>query len=154
MKHYADKKIVKEIIVKTDPETVWEKWTSKEGITSFFAPDCKIELKIGGAFEMYFIQEAEYGGKGSEGCKILSFLPYQMLSFSWNAPPQFAEIRNNEAHTWVVLEIRAVSQKFTHIQLTHLGWQDGEAWQDVYNYFNIAWEKVLNNLELSLKDNH
>lgn len=45
---------------------------------------------------MYFNLNAPSGKKGSEGMKILSFLPETMLSFEWNAPPDFPEIRGQK----------------------------------------------------------
>ncbi len=137
------KKIEKAINLPANVATVWEKWTTAEGLKSFFAPDCKIELKIGGAFEMYFLLDAEEGSRGSENCKILSFLPQQMLSFSWNAPPQFAAVRNGGEATWIVLQFIAESETSSRLQLTHLGWQMGEEWEQVYAYFDKAWDKVL-----------
>ncbi len=144
-----DKKIFKEIVVKANREAVWEKWTTNEGIKSFFAPKCKVELRLHGPFEMYFIADAKPGGQGSEGCKFLSYLPYEMLSFSWNAPPIFPEIRNSEDYTWVVLHFEKISDTSTKVQLSHFGWRAGENWQAVYEYFDAAWTRVLENLSKS-----
>ena len=109
-----------------------------------------IELKIGGPFEIYFLTENSYGSKGSEGCKILSYLPYQMLSFSWNAPPQFETIRNHEYKTWVVLQFKKINEQKTQLELSHLGWPDDEKWLAVFNYFDKAWESVFQSLEQSI----
>ncbi len=92
------------------------------------------------------------GLKGSEDCKILSFLPNKMLSFSWNAPPQFKEIRESEYKTWVVINFEPISKIETRITLTHTGWPDNDQWTAVYNYFNKAWEMVLKSLYESYKD--
>lgn len=146
-----DKTIVKEVVVATSPEELWDKWTSNAGIQSFFAPDSNVELKIGGAFEMYFMKDAPKGGQGSEGCQIISYLPNKMLSFTWNAPPLFPEIRESGIYTWVVLEFVAASEKFTLLRLTHLGWREDGDWPKVYDYFDSAWERVLSNLEQSFE---
>ena len=147
----VDKKIYKEVLVETNREAVWERWTTKEGIQSFFAPNCKVELRLGGPFEMYFIADAEPGGQGSEGCKFLSYLPNEMLSFTWNAPPNFPEIRNSDQYTWVILQFEKMTATSTKVKLSHLGWRTGEQWQDVYDYFDAAWERVLENLIRSFK---
>jgi hypothetical protein len=91
----------------------------------------------------------EYGLKGSEGCKVLSFLPKQMLSFSWNAPPQYKEVRESTYYTWVVVNFKAVSFNETEITLTHLGWPIDKRWDPVYDYFDKAWEEVINLLDES-----
>jgi uncharacterized protein YndB with AHSA1/START domain len=83
-----------------------------------------------------------YGLRGSVGCKVLSFLPKEMLSFTWNAPPQYKEIRESEYHTWVVVNFKAISNNQTEVMLTHLGWQVDKNWDPVYDYFDKAWEVV------------
>ena len=75
------------------PADVWKCWTTSEGFKSFSECDSTIELKVGGPFEIYFRANNPEGERGSEGCKILSYEPGSMLSFSWNAPPKFAAAR-------------------------------------------------------------
>lgn len=126
---------------------VWERWASHEGLKTFFGRDNSFELRLGGPFEIYFLMDNPKGLRGSEGCKILSFLPERMLSFSWNAPPAFQEIRESEHKTWVVLLFRELGGRGTEVSLSHLGWPTGAAWEAVYSYFDEAWDEVLDNLE-------
>jgi len=39
--------------------------------------------------------------------------------------------------------MKAVTADSTLVSLTHFGWKDGDEWDSVYDYFNIAWPKVL-----------
>lgn len=87
--------------------------------------------------------ENPVGLRGGEGCKILSFLPNKMLSFTWNAPPEYMEIRNHKHKTWVVVNFKFIDNKKTKVILYHLGWLKGKDWTDVYNYFDTAWDIVL-----------
>lgn len=137
-----DKMIYKSIEIDTSTKAVWEKWTTEKGVKSFFAPDCSIELIPGGKYEIYFFPENEYGNKGAEGCKVLSYIPEKMFSFSWNVPPQFPELRAMGPTTWVVIQITEVDGK-TVVELYHYGWREGEKWDIVYKYFDAAWSKVL-----------
>lgn len=143
----SEKQIVKLKSVNQSLDTIWWQWTTHEGLKTFFGNDNKIELFPGGAFEIYFLPDAPIGQKGSEGCKILSFLPKKYFSFSWNAPPKFDEVRNSLYKTWVVVEFMPISENQTLVKLTHLGWPDDEKWMPVFNYFDNAWDIVLNNLE-------
>jgi len=95
--------IRKETTVDAGVAEVWDAWTTPTGVRTFFAPDARLELSIGGPYELLFDQEQEPGKQGSEGCRVLSYLPHQMLSFDWNAPPQFPAIR--EQRTWVVVQL-------------------------------------------------
>jgi len=128
---------------------LWWRWTDHEGLLTFFGSDNNIELKLNGSYEIYFLMENPYGLRGSEGCRILSFLPEKMLSFTWNAPPHHEEIRNHEHQTWVVLNFIEIDENHTEIQLNHLGWLEGEKWNQVYDYFENAWETVFKWLENS-----
>lgn len=145
-----NKQIFKSKVLKASPKQLWDKWTTHEGLLTFFGADNKIELIPGGAFEIYFLMDNEYGLRGSETCKVLSFLPEQMLSFSWNAPPNIPEIRNHPHSTWVVVTFEAISENESKVKLTHLGWLDGDDWNKTYEYFDQAWGFVLDNLEKSL----
>ena len=141
----SDRKISKELIINAPVDKVWKTWTTVSGISTFFAPDGFIELAVGGSYEIYFVPDAPIGQKGSEGAKILSFVPQKMLSFTWNAPLQFGELR--EEKTWIVIDFASLANNKTHITLTHLGWQTGESWDNLYNYFQKAWDRVLSRLQ-------
>lgn len=95
------KVIKKEATVKAPLRAVWKAWTTDEGVRTFFAPDSNVELKIGGLYEIFFLPDAAEGDKGSDGMRVLSFLPEKMLSFEWNNPPSLPEVRGEK--TWVVV---------------------------------------------------
>jgi len=141
--------IRKEVKVNASIEEVWKAWTTNEGATMFFAPRVRIELTVGGRYELFFDLHAPRGSRGGEGCRVLSFLPMEMLSFEWNAPPQFAEVRRQQMrkHTWVVLQFYPLAKDQTRVRLTHLGWREGDEWEKVFQYFLRAWDIVLGRLE-------
>jgi uncharacterized protein YndB with AHSA1/START domain len=138
--------IRKEVIVNASVEAVWDAWTTPKGAVTFLAPRANIGLTIGGPYELYFDLEAPEGSRGSEGLKILSFLPLEMLSFEWNAPPQYPTVRQGQ-RTWVVVQFHPLGQNEVRVRLTHLGWKEGEEWDKVFQYFKHAWDTVLGRLE-------
>jgi uncharacterized protein YndB with AHSA1/START domain len=152
----SNKLIRKSKTVNCSIDTVWWKWTTHDGLRTFFGEDNKMELKIGGPFEIYFSMEAPAGSRGSEGCNVISYVPKEMLSFSWSAPPKFPDIRNGEYHTWVVVTFKALKGHRTEVTISHLGWLKGEDWDQVYKYFDKAWVMVLDWLDRSCKkkDSH
>lgn len=135
----------KEATVTASARDVWRAWTTTEGVKTFFAPEAHIEMRVGGPYEVYFDPSAPEGQRGSEGCRVLSFLPGEMLSFSWSAPPKFPEIRNK--HTCVVVRFEDLGGGRVRVRLCHHGWGEGEQWDQVYAYFDRAWSYVLGNLE-------
>lgn len=142
----STKQIIKTKVLNQSLDRAWWCWTTHEGLKTFFGADNKIELFLNGAFEIYFLLDSPVGQRGSEDCKVLSFLPEKYFSFSWNAPPNFEEVRKSNYKTWVVVEFKSIAHEQTEIIVTHLGWPNDEKWNPVYDYFNNAWDFVLNGL--------
>ncbi len=136
-----EKAIHLEINVNGSLEEVWNAWTTKEGINSFFAPECNVELIVGGAYEMYFDLTAEKGSRGGEGNKILAIQTQKMLSFSWNAPPSLPDVRNQRTH--VTLRFLKIKDKQTKVILYHDGWGEGGQWDKAFEYFTRAWGEIV-----------
>ncbi len=141
-----DKIIEKGILLHAPIDQVWKAWTTEDGLKSFFAPDCKLELAPCGKFELYFMMDNPEGSRGSETCIVLSFIKNDLFSFTWNAPPQFPEVRKGPK-TMVVLNFHELANGSSHLKLRHVGWHDGEEWDAVYQYFDKAWTHVLNSLK-------
>ncbi|MBL7123014.1 MAG: SRPBCC domain-containing protein [Candidatus Marinimicrobia bacterium] len=137
-------------VVQADSKLLWTKWTTHTGLKSFIGLDNKVDLIPGGPYEIYFLLDNPEGTRGGEGNKVLSFLPYKMLSFTWNAPPTIPEVRNHAHKTWVVVQLEEISAVQTKVSLDHLGWLDGEKWDETYTYFDRAWDIVLDSLEACL----
>ena len=143
----TDEKIVKSFVCYQSLDSLWWRWTTHEGLKTFFGSDNKVDFHIGGAYEIQFLTDKPYGSRGTEGCTLLSFLPKRMLSFTWIAPPSMPELRSKAHKTWVVVELTPVSTNETTITLTHLGWPEDTTWKKAYNYFNGAWNYVVSNLK-------
>jgi uncharacterized protein YndB with AHSA1/START domain/predicted enzyme related to lactoylglutathione lyase len=143
----------KKRIIHLSLESVWTLWTTHDGLKSFFGSDNKVELRIGGAYEIYFSMQSPEGLRGSEDCKILSYLPNEMLSFSWNVPPEFEALRQAKEKNWVVVTFKTIGESQTEVALTHLGWQDTAEWQAVHAYFDKAWDYVLDKMMLLQSEN-
>ena len=136
-----DRVIFLEIEINTSLSEVWNAWTTKEGIQSFFSPDCFVELKEGGSYENYFNPDANPGERGGEGNKILAIQPQKMLSFTWNAPPHLPKVRNQRTH--VCIRFTKIEKNKTKVSLHHDGWGTGGQWDEAFEYFQIAWGKVV-----------
>ncbi len=143
--HAAERAIDKEVVVATGVDAVWALWTTREGITSFFAPDAKVEPRVGGAFQIYMDPGAEPGMKGADDMHFMALQPNKMLSFDWNAPPHLPEARAQR--TFVIVRFEPVDAASTRVTLHHVGWGDGGEWDKSFAYFDRAWGFVLNNLK-------
>ncbi|KAA0225795.1 SRPBCC domain-containing protein [candidate division KSB1 bacterium] len=141
----VERAVVVEVVVNASPDKVWLAWTTEEGVTSFFAPACKLDLRVLGVYEMYFAPHAAPGLRGGEGNMILAIQPEKMLSFTWNAPPHLPNVR--QQRTSVVVRLKEINNNQTRVTLTEIGWGENEEWDQAYQYFSAAWKYVLGNLK-------
>ncbi|UCD64181.1 MAG: SRPBCC domain-containing protein [Candidatus Zixiibacteriota bacterium] len=145
VKNPTNRRLTKEVLVDAVISEVYRAWTTSEGVRTFFAPDAKVELWPGGAYEMYFSPGEPEGLRGSDGCRVLSFLPSSMFSFEWNAPVRFGPLR--DVYTQVVIMFEELDTGETRVTLTQHGWGEGEDWDELHDYFDGAWTYVLENLK-------
>lgn len=141
----AERAVIKEVTVNATLSEVWQAWTTREGITSFFAPEANIDAHPDGAFEIFFNPYAAPGDKGADGMRYLALQPQQMLSFTWNAPPHLTAARKQR--TVVVLRFQSVGERQVRVTLHHTGWGDGGEWDQTFAYFDKAWGAILGNLQ-------
>jgi len=141
----AERSIDKEVVINASLDQAWAAWTTREGITSFFAPEAVIEPRVGGAFHIHIDPLAAPGLKGADTMRFMALQPKQMLSFDWNAPPHLPLAR--EQRTFVVVRFAPVGETQTRVSLHHTGWGDGGEWDKTYAYFDRAWGGVLGNLK-------
>jgi len=136
-----ERAIVAEVTVAAPLNQVWEAWTTSGGAVSFFAPRCRIDLRPGGKYEMLFDLEEEPGRQGGEGMILLAVQPCEMLSFTWNAPPELSGVRGQMTH--VLVRLHEVSRTQTKVVLRHDGWGSGGGWDSAFQYFDRAWNRVV-----------
>ena len=83
---------------------------------------------------------------------MLSYIPYEMLSFEWGFRPDIPRLRYSGARTHVVLRFDPIDENTTRIRLTHLGWYHGEDWDRAFEDFEKGWTEVLENLRDSFSN--
>jgi len=137
-------RIERDVVVHGSRADVWTAWTTTSGAKTFFAPDANIELVPGGAYEIFFNPDAAPGSRGGEGNRVVTFEPERLIVFTWNAPTKFGPLRNER--TYVMVRFDDAADGATRVRLTHFGWRAGRDWDEVYGYFDKAWDHVLGQL--------
>ena len=112
---------------------VWRAFTTKEGLSSWLAPDVSVDLKDGGDWLVKFP-----GTTG--GGTIVSFVPESELVISALAPDRFAHVR--AARTRAVFTFTAKGNN-TLVRLSQTGWQGGKEWDEAYEYLAGGNAKIL-----------
>ena len=141
----AERALDKEIVIAASLDAAWSAWTTREGITSFFAPDAVIDARVGGPFQIHINPLAAPGERGADDMRFMAIDPKKMISFDWNAPPSLPLARAQR--TFVVVRFLAVNDKTTRVTLHHTGWGEGGEWDKAYTYFDRAWGNVLGSLK-------
>jgi len=126
----AERRIDAEVIVKCSLDEAWHCWTTQEGWSWFYPVEANIELRPGGPYElmMGMKEPDDSGRRGNEGCRVLSFVPKEMLSFEWSFPPAVPELRLSNAKTFVVLrfdEVEEGVEKGVRVRFPQLGFEQG-----------------------------
>lgn len=147
----TERMLVKEITVRASPEEVWHAWTTEDGL-EFVSAKSNVELRRGGPYEWFLqLPPDDNGQRGGEGARVLAFLPKEMLAFSWRFPPSIPELRYTNETTQVVVTMKETDDGAVRVRLTAHEWQDGEAWDAGWAYFDSAWESVLGILKAHLE---
>jgi len=123
---------------------VWHAFTSNEGVRGFFAPASRIELRVGGPYELYFLLDNAPGSRGGEGAHILALEPPGRLMVTWIAPPSFGHLR--EQQMVIEISLEAVSRDRTRVRMVMAGFGRGSEWARVREYFTQALQNVLGRL--------
>jgi uncharacterized protein YndB with AHSA1/START domain len=142
--HASDRQIVKNTVINAPVEQVWAAWTTVEGLQSFFARQAIVELHTDGRYELLFFPDNPPGQRGEEGSRLLAIEPGKRLAFTWSAPPKWPRIR--EKRSVVDLTFLSNEDGTTGVRLRHSVWGQGRDWDEVFAYFDGAWDVVLKRL--------
>jgi uncharacterized protein YndB with AHSA1/START domain len=141
-----DRTIRKQVVVDASLKEVWEAFTTNQGAHTFFAPKTKINLTLGGSYEVYFHPENPHGTRGcEEECRIHSIVPMKSLAFTWGIEPEPGTqiLRDAGLTTIVFLDFKELSAHKTLVHFTNVGWGQGPEWDKSYDFFTKAWDQVL-----------
>jgi peptidyl-tRNA hydrolase, PTH1 family len=129
-------------------ETVWDLWTTPEGVKQFFAPAVgEFGADPGDPYEILFNPSADEGARGNEGGALITVDPPKRLAFTWTAPPEIPELRDAGERTRVSLQFKRKGADATLVTLTQTGFGESEAWDQNLAYFEEAWKTVLQRLD-------
>lgn len=126
-------------------DRVWDSWTTASGIRSFFARDGVVEPRVDGEYSVLFFPENPPGQRGAEGMRIVAYEPTKRLLITWNQPPQFTTLTGQR--TLVEYRFRERTDCGTEVQVKHFGWGQSDEWAQAREYFQGAWETILDRLE-------
>ena len=132
----ATRALIIEMSIPAPLPEVWRAFTTKEGLSSWLAPDVSVDLRSGGDWLVMF-------PGSTAGGTIVSFVPKKELVISALAPDRFPHVR--AARTRAVFTFTANGNN-TLVRLSQTGWQQGKEWDDAYEYLAAGNAEILSML--------
>ncbi len=121
-----DRRLVLELEVPAPIGDVWKAFTTSGGLTTWLAPQARVDLRPGGDWIVSFP-----GGASTGGGTIVSFIPEKQLVLAALAPDQFPHVRAERTRAVFDFEPRGNA---TVVRLTQTGWKSGGEWDRAYEY--------------------
>ena len=158
----ANRAIRIELIVGRAPSEAYKLWTTEAGLRKWFAPAARVDLRVGGRYEIIFDPATDPDGsvRGTKGSRILELVPGKKLVIEWIAfvgeeplgeggPPYMPEPERSRHKTRVevTFEPSPGDGSKTRITLVHDGFRQGAKWDEALAYFrDRGWPGVLRRL--------
>ena len=140
----------KRVVVPCSLADLFASFATTSGVTSFFAPAAIVELRIGGAYELFFDEAAEPGQQGTEGCVVKEIVEPTRLVVSWSFPPELTRLRRER--TTLALAFAEIPGEGAQVSLVHDGFRGASdpatqaEWEQGHRTFNRVWGTVLTRL--------
>lgn len=121
---------------------IWDGLTRPEHLEKWFAPRVHIEPYEGGAFELFWDDE-DPPRNSTSGCRFLSYKDQAEMTFTWKAPPLYAELMNTiQPLTTVNLRVDPCPEGID-VTLEHRGWKAGDSWEEARSWHFHYWDRTL-----------
>ena len=151
-KKMTDRSIVMMLVVDKNPEELFELWSTAQGTRKFFGEEAQIELRPGGAYEIFFLprDNPQSDVNSTKGAKLLWMKENRELAFEWTAPPFAGELNVDPLPTWIEVSFAPLAGNAdkTELRLAHHGFGRGEKWDRTYEFFVRGWSSILYRLDL------
>ena len=132
------KRIDWEVVVPAPIGRVWDAFTTQAGMTSWLAPQARVQLEPGGEWR------AAYPGHAEAGGNVVAFQPDTLLVLSAMAPEAFPSVRRDR--TLAVFSFAPHGDGETTVHLAQTGWKTGDEWDKAYAYLTNGNAQLLESL--------
>ena len=95
-----------------------------------------MELKTGGVFDSNYRVGSKLGDPGTIHNQVLNYIPMEMFFIKVGLTDQFPERPRQAGTLFAVLTFKDAGVKQALVTISMLGWENGEDWNQVYNFFD------------------
>lgn len=127
--------IVTEGKIEASIESVWQAWTTSEGLRAWLAPHAEIDFRLGGLMRTNYNAEGTLDDPQTIENTILSFEPERMLSIKVAKAPTAFPFPKAIYKMWTVIYFEKVGPNVTHIRVVGMGFDSSEESQRMRTFF-------------------
>jgi uncharacterized protein YndB with AHSA1/START domain len=152
---FAERMLVHEAVIAAPVAEVWDAFTTAEGFSSWAVPLAEIDLRVGGEIRSNYNSNGKIGDAGTIVNQILAFEPHRMLSIRNTKSPDGFPNAELFSKTWSVIHFSPVDdlRDRTHVRIVGLGYGEGEAWDELHDFFKAGNAQVLEALRKKFEPN-
>jgi uncharacterized protein YndB with AHSA1/START domain len=147
-----DGRVVYEAKLNADIQTVWNAFTTRDGLQQWMASVIEVELAVGGKMKANYNPEGKIGDPTTIENTILSFDPKRMLSLKVTKFPKGFPFEDVGKAAWSVFYFSELPSSRTKVTVVGLGYTDDERSQEMRAFFAAANKYSLVKLNAVLKE--
>lgn len=142
-----DRTLEHEAIIDAPVGEVWRMFATSEGAKQWMAPKVEVDLRVGGSIRSSYHPDSNLNDEHTIVNRILTYEPGRMVSLrNVQAPAGFPNADQFQ-QTWSVMYFEPISEKQTRLRIVGMGWGEGPEWDDLYAFFEVGNQQVLNLLK-------
>jgi uncharacterized protein YndB with AHSA1/START domain len=128
-----------EIVIPATRQQVWEAVSTSQGLRGWVAPITDVEMKTGGHYFTNYNPKAKIGDPGTIYNSVLTYVPLEMVAIHVKLGTQiFPEPVATADRLSAILQIHDAGPGQVRVSETMTGWQAGEDWDKVYQFFQTG----------------
>jgi uncharacterized protein YndB with AHSA1/START domain len=133
----SGEKVVRvETTLRQSPETVWESFSTEEGLKCWAAPIVKLDLRTGGALETNYDKSAAIGSPGTISLRILNYVDAELITFKVKLNETFSErLRSEDDRLQEIVQLQRLPNGGTRLVSSMVGWGSGAEWDKAIEFF-------------------
>jgi uncharacterized protein YndB with AHSA1/START domain len=122
---------------------IFSAFTDPTHLAGWLADSAEVDPRAGGKYVLRWTGPVAFESRGV----IRQFTPDLDIGFTWQGPPEFAQLLNEPAPKTHVYVRLAESPEGIDITMEHGGWESGEPWEDARSWHFHFWDDRLHRLK-------
>jgi len=148
-----DDRVVMDVEIDAPLESVWNAFTTTDGLKSWVAPLADIDFRVGGKWRANYDKNGKLGDPKTIVNTILSYDPKRMISLKATGFPEGFQFADVAKDTWSIFYFTPISKSKTKITIVGIGYTDSEQSKKMKAFFKPANKYSMDQLKAALKKN-